>query len=87
VQISQEGPFVFVVKSDNTVELRPVTPGQRQQGDLMVIESGVKPDETVVVTGQLALSPGAKIAPQPYAPETPAAPDGTTASKSATSYE
>jgi hypothetical protein len=29
---------------------------------------GVKPDETVVVTGQLALSPGAKVAPQPYVP-------------------
>src|SRR5262250_3226547 len=77
VQISQTGPFVFVVKSDNTVELRPVTPGQRQQGDLTVIEDGVKPDETVVVTGQLALSPGAKIAPQPYEPQ----------SKSAMSYE
>jgi multidrug efflux system membrane fusion protein len=87
VQISQAGPFVFVVKADNTVELRPVTPGQRQQGDLTVIESGVKPDETVVVTGQLALSPGAKIAPQPYAPQTPAAPDPTAGSKSATSYE
>src|SRR5882757_2197946 len=87
VQISQEGPFVFVVKSDNTVELRPVTPGQRQQGDLAVIESGVKPDETVVVTGQLALSPGAKIAPQPYVSKTPATPDRTAASKSATSYE
>ena len=77
VQISQAGPFVFVVKSDNTVELRPVTPGQRQEGDLTVIENGVKPDETVVVTGQLALAPGAKIAPQPYEPQ----------SKSATSYE
>src|SRR5215475_11878313 len=81
VQISQAGPFVFVVKSDNTVELRPVTPGQRQEGDLMVIESGVKPDETVVVTGQLALAPGAKIAPQPYVP------DSAAGSKSATSYE
>jgi multidrug efflux system membrane fusion protein len=87
VQISQGGPFVFVVKSDNTVELRPVTPGQRQQGDLTVVESGVKPDETVVVTGQLALSPGAKIAPQPYASQTPATPDRTAASKSAMSYE
>src|SRR5215468_1314361 len=67
VQVSQNGPFVFVVKSDNTVDLRPVTPGQPQQGDLTVIE-GVKPDETVVVTGQLALSPGAKVAPQPYVP-------------------
>src|SRR5215510_8873082 len=83
VQISQAGPFVFVVKSDNTVELRPVTPGQRQEGDLTVIENGVRPDETVVVTGQLALSPGAKIAPQPYVPQTPGTPDNTAASKSA----
>jgi membrane fusion protein, multidrug efflux system len=87
VQISQAGPFVFVVKSDNTVELRSVTPGQRQQGDLTVIENGVKPNETVVVTGQLALSPGAKIAPQPYAPQTPGTPEGNAPSKSATSYE
>ena len=68
VQVSQSGPFVFVVKPDNTVDLRPVKPGQRQKGDLTVIE-GVKPDETVVVTGQLALSPGAKVAPQPYVPQ------------------
>jgi multidrug efflux system membrane fusion protein len=70
VQISQSGPFVFVVKPDDTVELRPVKPGQRQEGDLNVIE-GVKPDETVVVTGQLALSPGTKVAPQPYVPRNP----------------
>jgi membrane fusion protein, multidrug efflux system len=87
VQVSQSGPFVFVVKTDNTVELRAVTPGQRQQGDLMVIENGVKPDETVVVTGQLALSPGARIAPQPYAAQTPGTPDRSASSKSGTSYE
>jgi multidrug efflux system membrane fusion protein len=87
VQISQAGPFVFLVKSDNTVELRPVTPGQRQQGDLTVIENGMKLDETVVVTGQLALSPGAKIVPQPYATPTPVTPDRSPASKSAMSYE
>ena len=68
VQISQSGPFVFVMKSDNTVDLRPVKPGQRQEGDLTVIESGVEPDETVVVTGQLALAPGTKVDPKPYAP-------------------
>jgi membrane fusion protein, multidrug efflux system len=66
VQISQSGPFVFVVKADNTVDLRPVTPGQRQDGDLTVIETGVNPGETVVVTGQLALSPGAKVEPKLY---------------------
>jgi multidrug efflux system membrane fusion protein len=83
VQVSQSGPFVFVVKSDNTVDLRPVTPGQRQEGDLTVIEKGVEAGETVVVTGQLALSPGAKIAPQPYAAQTPSSPQPSAASKSA----
>jgi multidrug efflux system membrane fusion protein len=87
VQVSQNGPFVFVVKPDNTVELRPVTPGQRQQGDLTVIDNGVKSGETVVVTGQLALSPGAKIAPQPYAAEATATPERSAAAKSAMSYE
>ena len=71
IQVSQSGPFVFIVKSDNTVDMRPVKPGQPQEGDLMVIESGVKPGETVVVTGQLALSPGAKVAPEPYAAPSP----------------
>ena len=70
VQISQSGPFVFVVKSDSTVDLRPVKPGQRQDGDLTVIETGVKPDETVVVTGQLALGPGTKVDAKPYNPPT-----------------
>ena len=84
VQISQSGPFVFVVKPDNTVDLRPVKPGQRQDGDLTVIESGVKPDETVVVTGQLALSPGTKIAPQPYVTQSPDNSQQSAASKSGT---
>jgi multidrug efflux system membrane fusion protein len=66
VQISQSGPFVFVVKPDNTVELRPVKLGQRQDSDMTVIETGVKPNEAVVVTGQLALGPGTKVDPKPY---------------------
>jgi multidrug efflux system membrane fusion protein len=82
VQVSQSGPFVFVVKPDNTVDLRPVKPGQRQEGDLTVIESGVKPDETVVVTGQLALAPGAKVAPQPHVAKSPGNSQESAASKS-----
>jgi multidrug efflux system membrane fusion protein len=74
VQISQNGPFVFVVKPDNTVDLRPVKPGQRQDGDTQVIEDGLKAGETVVVTGQLALAPGTKVAPKPYNP--PGSPNG-----------
>jgi multidrug efflux system membrane fusion protein len=71
VQISQGGPFIFVMKSDNTVDLRPVKPGQRQDGDLMVVESGIQPDETVVVIGQLALAPGSKVDPKPYGTANP----------------
>src|SRR5213595_3746636 len=82
VQISQAGPFVFVLKPDNTVDLRPVKPGQRQVGDLQVVESGVEPNETVVVTGQLALAPGAKVAPQPYVPQSPGNAQQSASSKS-----
>jgi membrane fusion protein, multidrug efflux system len=83
VQISQSGPFVFVMKQDNTVDLRPVKPGQRQDGDLTVIESGVEPGETVVVTGQLALAPGSKVDPKPYNPPQAASEGNSAASKSA----
>ena len=61
VQIGQNGPYLFVVKSDSTLELRQVKSGQRQ-GDLTVIIEGVNMGETVVVSGQLQLSPGVKVA-------------------------
>jgi multidrug efflux system membrane fusion protein len=60
VQIGQQGTFVFIVKADATVELRPVQVGQRQ-GDDLVITQGLQPGETVVVTGQIALAPGTKV--------------------------
>ncbi len=60
VQIGQNGPYVFVVKADSTLDLRRVKPGQRQ-GDLVVIRDGLKPGETVVVSGQLQLAPGTKV--------------------------
>lgn len=59
-QISQRGPFVYVVNSDDTAELRPVQLGQRQ-GDDVVITKGVAANERVVVTGQLLVRPGAKV--------------------------
>nr|MDQ3081866.1 efflux RND transporter periplasmic adaptor subunit [Gemmatimonadota bacterium] len=58
VQIGQNGPYVFVVKEDSTLDLRQVKPGQ-SQGDLTVINDGVKTGEKVVVSGQLQLAPGA----------------------------
>src|SRR5205809_6828818 len=64
VQIGQNGPYVFVVKSDSTLDLRQVKPGQKQDGDKTVITDGVKPGESVVTRGQLQLSPGMKVAAQ-----------------------
>jgi multidrug efflux system membrane fusion protein len=59
VQTSQEGEFVFVVKTDSTVEKRLVKLGPVRSGEA-VIESGVKAGETIVTDGQLRLVPGAK---------------------------
>jgi multidrug efflux system membrane fusion protein len=60
VQTGPQGQYVYVVKQDNTVELRPVTPG-RAFGRRFVIESGLAPGETVVTDGHLRLSPGARV--------------------------
>ena len=62
VQIGQNGPYVFIVKPDSTLELRQVKPGQ-PQGDLTVITDGVRKGEMVVTSGQLQLSPGMKVNP------------------------
>jgi multidrug efflux system membrane fusion protein len=59
-QMSAKGSFVYVIKQDSTAEQRPVTLGQRQ-GDLIVVESGVQPGESVVTTGQLGVTPGGKL--------------------------
>jgi len=59
-QISQQGQFVYIVKSDDTAELRPVKLGQRQGNDVVVTE-GVAADERVVLAGQLLIRPGGKV--------------------------
>ena len=74
-QISQKGPYVFVVKADGTAELRQVTLGQ-WQGDLVVIEQGLAAGESVVTTGQLAVNPGAKVQVEAPGAESPS-PAGT----------
>ena len=59
-QISQKGPFVYVVKPDSTADLRLVTLGQRQ-GDNVVVSQGVAPGENVVVAGQMTVVPNGKV--------------------------
>jgi multidrug efflux system membrane fusion protein len=60
VQTGQNGQFIYIVKSDQTVEERPVTIGITYDGQT-VIEKGLKAGETVVTDGQLRLSPGATV--------------------------
>lgn len=60
VQTGQQGPYVFAVTANNTVEIRPVTVG-RTFGDRVVIEKGVGPGDTVVTDGFLVLFPGAAV--------------------------
>jgi multidrug efflux system membrane fusion protein len=59
-QISQQGTFVYVVKPDNTAELRPIKLGQRQGEDVVVTE-GLTANERVVLAGQLLVRPGSKV--------------------------
>jgi multidrug efflux system membrane fusion protein len=60
VQTGQSGQFIYVVKLDHTVDERPVTTGITYDGQT-VIETGLKTGETVVIDGQLRLSPGAAV--------------------------
>jgi membrane fusion protein, multidrug efflux system len=60
VQTSQQGQYVFVVKDDQTVELRPVKVDRMDETDA-VIAQGLGAGETVVTDGQLRLVPGASI--------------------------
>ncbi|HTI40494.1 MAG TPA: efflux RND transporter periplasmic adaptor subunit [Vicinamibacterales bacterium] len=61
VQTSQNGQYVYVVKEDGTVEMRPVSV-ERTSGSEAVIASGLRAGETVVTDGQLRLTPGTHVA-------------------------
>jgi multidrug efflux system membrane fusion protein len=60
IQTGQEGPYVFVVKPDSTVESRPVVAGRAINGET-VVQKGLQADERVVTDGQLRLYPGARV--------------------------
>ena len=60
VQTGQQGTYVFVVKPDQTVDLRTVIVARTKDSD-SVIREGLKPGETVVLDGQIRLVPGSRI--------------------------
>ena len=64
IQVGQDGEYVFVVKPDQTVEMRPVKRGDTLQEETVVL-SGLQADETVVTDGHLRLKPDAKVMVKP----------------------
>jgi multidrug efflux system membrane fusion protein len=61
IQSGQKGPFVFVVKDDQTVEMRNVEL-VGVEGDRAAVKSGVADGERVIVEGQMRLTNGARVA-------------------------
>ena len=68
----QSGRYLLVVNSENVVEQRKVQVGP-VEGDLRVIENGLKADDRVVIAGLLRAIPGQKVDPQLQKIEAPAA--------------
>ncbi|HZK90853.1 MAG TPA: efflux RND transporter periplasmic adaptor subunit [Stellaceae bacterium] len=69
VQVGPNGYYAYVIKSDDTVERRPVEVASIQDG-LAVINKGLQAGEKVVVDGQYRLTEGARVriaAPTPGA--------------------
>jgi membrane fusion protein, multidrug efflux system len=60
VQSGQQGLYVFIVKPDQTAELRNVTVARAEGADT-VIATGLAAGETVVTDGQLRLVPGSRV--------------------------
>ena len=60
IQSGPSGQYVYVVKPDQTVELRTIKVA-RSEGDDTVIASGLQAGEQVVTVGQLRLAPGSRV--------------------------
>jgi RND family efflux transporter MFP subunit len=59
----QSGRYLLVVNRENLVEQRKVTIGPLDAG-LRVIESGLAPEDRIVIAGLLRVIPGQKVDPQ-----------------------
>lgn len=60
VQLGQRGYSVFVVNKDDTVEHRFIKLGERIGSDV-IVTSGIKVGERVVLSGQIMLKPKSKV--------------------------
>jgi multidrug efflux system membrane fusion protein len=73
IQRGPQGAFVYVVKDDQTVEVRPVTVSVTQ-ADQASIDKGLAPDERVVIDGTEKLREGSKVDVRAPGEPTPKAP-------------
>jgi multidrug efflux system membrane fusion protein len=62
VMTDQDRKYVYVVDKDNKVQRRDIVPGRMAEG-LRVIQSGLAPDDKVVVAGQQKIHPGMPVKP------------------------
>jgi multidrug efflux system membrane fusion protein len=60
VQLGPNGPFTYVVKSDSTLEVRPLKLGEESNGKT-IVKSGIALNERVVTSNQYRLQPGAHV--------------------------
>jgi multidrug efflux system membrane fusion protein len=67
VQMGPAGSFVYVIGKNSTVTVRPVTVTQVEAGTAL-IGNGLHAGDRIVVSGQIGLSPGARVAVKPGAP-------------------
>jgi multidrug efflux system membrane fusion protein len=63
VQHGPDGLYVYVVKADNTVDKQAVQVGYQDE-QAVLITDGLADGQTVVLSGQLRLQPGAKVEAQ-----------------------
>ena len=66
VQNGPQGPYVFVIKQDQTAELRSIVIARVADSETL-LTSGAAEGETVVTDGQLRLVPGSKVSIKPNA--------------------
>lgn len=60
VQRGESGPFVYLVRPDNSVAIRPVKPGPSAEGFTEIL-SGIAPGDSIVFDGQSRLAPGVRV--------------------------
>ena len=85
VAADQTGPYVLVVNQENVVEQRSIEIGGAIDGKV-IVESGLRPEDRVIVSGAQRARPGSEVAPktagapsdtpQPASGDTPSAPTG-----------